>query len=617
MIGKIVFGGVLFWTLFCQIEPFYSGRTKFVRYIVESSPKPLPVNTEQSINLEISNESKTFLKNITEYGKNRMARRAVGLLQKMRAYNVTPTVLHYTHALWACENSQQYTLGMSVFDEMKLKEIPRSISTYEALVSLAEKTNHLREALDFFDQMKQDTFVIATGPYESENIVQAKSLAGSTNLYNSCLIVCEKLKDIRKADNLYEEMESLNIEKDIVTFTAMIAVCEKVGNADRAIEIFEQLEEKIQQQRFEEMQRISLDPLESVPDIKPSITLPPFPESGIGTSSNPLMRNDNSPLTPKRRFLGVTTDTANLLLWACIKGKEPRQAIKFFHLFNDRKQYPYITPDVNTYNAMIWAHEMIGEAIKAEGYLTVMKTNHIKPQTMTYDGVISAYAKQNQYEPILNLLKCMTNEDIPKSPISYQLAIDCLDRQSNENQEVIMKSRRGKEGTSSESSASDAPAPPSRYSNNHYYFNYINEVYFSALRDGFFNPWVKGTRQLDLRGFLLSICKVAVKSILLSMLEKKLSVFTLEMIVAEERVLPGGVTGDSNDGNEKKEVKEIVSSFDIDLFYDYLSTLHLYSWGENSISPKKELEIVTKQEGNLVKYIINREDVLQWLEMQE
>jgi len=101
------------------------------------------------------------------------------------------------------------------------------------------------------------------------------------------------------------------------------------------------------------------------------------------------------------------------------------------------------------------------------------------------------------------------------------------------------------------------------------------------------------------------------------MLEKKLSVFTLEMIVAEERVLPGAVAGNSNDGNEKKEVKEIVSSFDIDLFYDYLSTLHLYSWGENSISPKKELEIVTKQEGNLVKYIINREDVLQWLEMQE
>ena len=41
----------------------------------------------------------------------------------------------------------------------------------------------------------------------------------------------------------------------------------------------------------------------------------------------------------------------------------------------------------------------------------------------------------------------------------------------------------------------------------------IDELYLQALRDGFFSPWVKRTRQLDVRGMPLSCAKVALKMV--------------------------------------------------------------------------------------------------------
>jgi pentatricopeptide repeat protein len=90
---------------------------------------------------------------MTNIGNNRMARRAVGVLQKMPAYRILPEEIHYTAAIWACEKSDQYQLAISVFDEMKNIGIARSSSTFEALISVAERTKHYSEAVDLFHEM--------------------------------------------------------------------------------------------------------------------------------------------------------------------------------------------------------------------------------------------------------------------------------------------------------------------------------------------------------------------------------------------------------------------------------------------------------------------------------
>ena len=54
---------------------------------------------EELLRLEPSFKEDGFLKNIKEYGNARMARRALGVLQKMPSFRVSPTVTHFEAVL--------------------------------------------------------------------------------------------------------------------------------------------------------------------------------------------------------------------------------------------------------------------------------------------------------------------------------------------------------------------------------------------------------------------------------------------------------------------------------------------------------------------------------------
>lgn len=54
---------------------------------------------EESLKLDVAIQACSFLHNINEYGKARMARRAVGVLQKMPAYKVIPSADHFNAAI--------------------------------------------------------------------------------------------------------------------------------------------------------------------------------------------------------------------------------------------------------------------------------------------------------------------------------------------------------------------------------------------------------------------------------------------------------------------------------------------------------------------------------------
>ena len=58
------------------------------------------------------------------------------------------------------------------------------------------------------------------------------------------------------------------------------------------------------------------------------------------------------------------------------------------------------------------------------------------------------------------------------------------------------------------------------------------EVYLKALRDGYFVPWIKGTRLIDVSNFGVAVAKVALRNILNSIEGGKLSLFDLNIIVS-------------------------------------------------------------------------------------
>lgn len=182
---------------------------------------PSAPSAEEKLRLDTSIESCGFLKNIEEYGNARMARRAVGILSKMPSYREFPKQEHYTAAIWACENSDQYKLAMSVFGEMKAAGIPRITRTYEGLISVAEKTKNWKAAIALFDEMLSE------------------GIAGSTDAFNSCIWAAEQGGRHDISLNMLRDMEKDNIPRNLATYAACAYSCEKAGEGEIALHVMD------------------------------------------------------------------------------------------------------------------------------------------------------------------------------------------------------------------------------------------------------------------------------------------------------------------------------------------------------------------------------------------
>jgi pentatricopeptide repeat protein len=447
-------------------------------------PKQSVPSPEENLNLKISIESIGFLNNIIEYGNNRMARRAVGILQKMPAYGVLPQEEHFTQAIWACEKGSQFQLAISVYDEMKAKNIRPTLSTFEALISVAEKANHLDESYLYFQNMKEE------------------GLKGTTSIYNSVLFALEKSGQYQLAFDLLNEMKEQDIPRDIQTYTSCIWACEKVGEAETALQILQ------------------------------------------------LMNIDN---------VEAYTNTYNAALWACIKGGYCYDALRLF----DDMELKKIPRDADSYNAAIWACELTSNPKKAVMMLRKMKLDKCVRTAMSFDGAISAVSKAGDWRQMLEILGWMQRDQVEKSIVTYRLAIDCLDQYHQDEM--------------------------------------IGEFYSQAFRDGYFNPWVKKTRTLDIRGFSLAVAKIALRTVFLSMLEGKLTLFPLKIIV-----------GDFVMENDKEYIS---SSFDDNQLYDYLSTLHIKSTGMQIEDHRNTLNVIGTRDANNCIFTITREELVNWINM--
>lgn len=402
--------------------------------------KSLLVMDDQKINLDISIESIGFLNNIKEYGKNRMARRAVGILSKMPSYKCLPQEIHYTATLWACENSDQYNLAVGVYEEMKAEGIRPTISTFEALTSIAEKTGHWEEALAFLKE------------------VDELGIRGSTLLFNKCMWSADKGGHHEVALSLLKRMEDENIKRDEETYAACVWACEKGGEGETALHVVD------------------------------------------------LMKQEG---------IQMGTQIYKAVMWACIKGGLWKTTLELYDEMITNKIYV----DDTVYNAVIWANEQGNQWEKTLEILRTMKFEKFQLNTMAFDGAISACYKAGEWQQCLDLFVWMDREVpvVQKSYVTYKLLIEALDNAQQDKK--------------------------------------VMEIYLLAMREGFFIPWIGNTRQLDLRGMSLSIAKVALNNVLLSMRKGALPVFALSCIY-----------GDKIDGN-------IQSSFEIEELEEYLHNL--------------------------------------------
>ena len=316
----------------------------------------LAMNIEEGLKLQRNIDSCAFLNNINEYGNARMARRAVGVLQKMPAYFVSPTTEHYNAAILACEKSQQFQLAMSVFDQMKADDVPRNIYTYTHLISCADKSNKFEEGYQLFQQCKHE-----------------KDLEMTTEIYNNMIWLAEHAENPKLIISLLNEMEMKNIPRDHRTYLAASNACNRCGDGDTALHILDLMASE----------KIPLDPA--------------MGQAVLWSCVKSGMAEEALQIFDFMEDIGITRgpEAYEGAIWACELRGDWERAVELLRLMKVDKNFKRQTI---AFDGAISALCKAGQWEKARELMTWMDREPAPKSHVTYRNVIDALYEADQME---------------------------------------------------------------------------------------------------------------------------------------------------------------------------------------------------------------------------
>ena len=281
----------------------------------------------------------------------------------------------------------------------------------------------------------------------------------------------------------------------------------------------------------------------------------------------------------------------NAAMWACVKGGLWEQALQLYEEVSSKD----IECTIETYNAAIWACEQGLLWERAVEILRLIKLKGLSRQTMSYDGVLSVLQQVGQWKLACDILKWMELENVDKDTTTYTAVITALDEAQQED--------------------------------------IIAELYQQAMRDGIYIPWIPKTRIIDFRKFPFPVAKAALKSILKSMKDGKLNVFSLTMILSdlavphdaaaatnEHHVVNHAISGTSTSTTEL--ITPMTQSTDSVQLEELLqrrnkkmtgiNTEFMSNFIVNEIYPIGFLEVNVVEEDGTLRLVIPRDSLMKW-----
>lgn len=368
----------------------------------------------------------------------------------MPVYGSVPAVEHYQAAIWACQQSNQYHLAVSVYTDMKNKGIVALPDIYALLSSVAEATGHYEQAVAYFNNSR------------------SADARNDTLRYNVCMRALAQLDRPLEVLSVFADMETRGVLRDGDSYHHCADAHAELKDGVSALRLLDSM---------------------TADHAQPS------------------------------------TAVYNSVMWACIKSGLCSEAMQLF----GRMAFLAATPDSDSYTAAIWAAEQCSDADRAVALLRTMNINNLPRSAMAFDGALSALHDADRWSEMLEILRWMSRDGVDKTPISYRLVVGAL--------------RRGRQ------------------------YGDASEVYSEAVRNGYYSPWVPRSRELDLRGFTLPLAQEAIKSVLQSMVDKKLPVFALRVAVGSL-----DATGFS-------------TTFSVEDFASYLRTFTLHEGDGSGVVP--------------------------------
>ena len=329
-------------------------------------------DVQEDQNASNPSEGDMWLRQISEYGKARMAKKAIGVLEKMKSYEVEATTAHYEQVLLACEKSDQFESASSIFQQMDQLNIEKTVECYAAVIAAAEKNDKWEESIDYLNDMKKRGF------------------QPSTQIYNSCMWAADKGGHWELAIKMLEDMERENIPRDETTYAACTWACEKGGEGSVALHVIDLMHEE----------GIALN-VQAYGAAIWSCT-----KAGMWQEALQLFDNLSKECSmDAQECLKPDIDIFTAAIWACDVGGKHVKAVELLKLakFNGLKR------QTGTYDAALSCLMKAGDYKQCLQLLKWMETENVPKSALSYKTVLHALdsaGKDNEmYELYLAALR--------------------------------------------------------------------------------------------------------------------------------------------------------------------------------------------------------------------
>eukprot|EP01018_Ginkgo_biloba_P031948 Gb_02723 [translate_table: standard] len=379
--------------------------------------------------------------------RHRRGEEALALFYDMQRTGIKPNHFTFASVLSACASLTAPDKGKAIHEQISGSQFQSNIFVGNALVDMYAKCGSIENARSVFDQMPEKDVVswnAMIAGYAQNGLVEEalhllqKMPEQNVVSWNAIIAGYTQIGHIEEALKLFQKMP----EQDVVSWNAIIAGFAKNGQGDEALKLFQKMPER--------------------DVVSWNVIMAGFAQNGQGEEALKLFR--------QMQLAGVkpNSETISIVLPACTnvaaleQGKEIHDVIiksEFqFDIFVGsalvdmyakcgsveyaRKVFDKMPQrDVVSWTAMIVGYAMHGCGEEALQLFEQMQHSGIRPDHVTFLGVLSACCHAGLVDEGWQYFNCMTKYRITPAMEHYSCMVDLLGRAGNlyEAQDFINK----------------------------------------------------------------------------------------------------------------------------------------------------------------------------------
>ncbi|KAA8492312.1 Pentatricopeptide repeat-containing protein [Porphyridium purpureum] len=356
------------------------------------------------------------------------------LFEAFEVVEVRKDVASYAIMMCALMTRKKYDLALEVYERLKRDtSVKPNAHIYCIVIQLYGALGKLHEAERFLNHVRSDKSSVrpTVAVYNALFMLYAKqgrhSRSGGHTPSNA----------LKKALQMYEQMEATGLLGDAVTFGTLIHACAREKNLSRAFELFGIVRRRgIMPSLITYNSLVHACALADRPDLAFSVyswmsvdkripdlytynsLLLAYSRLGDVDSAWEVFEN----LVDTRQD-SITPDvfTYNTLISACIRGRNLRRAFQAFSMLCDKPAS--VAPDHTSFNLMIDACGKTWQLDEAMNFLTKMTMYQIRPTLVTYNSLLNACANAGDMALARLVYQRLLNDNLVPDVISLNTLV--------------------------------------------------------------------------------------------------------------------------------------------------------------------------------------------------